>query len=159
MRVLLSLQRLERYARLIITKLETIMGQQEDLNDAVQAINDSLNGIEGEVASLEAQIAAGTPAEQLDLSGLKTLVARAQADVPAAVTTPVDSEPVDAEPVEAAPVVDGDSSPVETAVPDADAQANAGLDPAPADAAGVAPTDETWSDDTAAATDPGASTV
>lgn len=91
--------------------------QQDQINADVSALIDAAAALEGEVASLKAQIAEGTPPEQLDLSGLDAVTARLKGDSPAAADLPPTDAPVDVPSVESPVEVPVDTAPPAVDVP------------------------------------------
>ena len=72
-------------------KLEAVLSNQDELDARAARIEAADSRIEAEIADLKAQVAAGTPAEQLDFSKLDAAVGREEGLAPAvAPPAPVD---------------------------------------------------------------------
>jgi hypothetical protein len=83
-------QRLEVIAR----KQEDILSNQDSIDADVARFTAAELNVAAEIAALKAQVAAGTPAENLDFTGLDAIATKLESDeTPAASATPVAATP------------------------------------------------------------------
>jgi hypothetical protein len=99
------LQHLTRLEVLVMTNQEQIDAYAAQLGGVAETIASGLSGIRADVEALKAQIQAGTPAEELDFSGLEaSLVSLESAANSAADLDAENPPPAPEEPTEPAPV-------------------------------------------------------